>query len=156
MAFTLPALPYGYAALEPSIDARTMEIHHTKHHNGYVTNLNTAISGHADLEAMSIVDLCTNLNKVPKDIRTAIRNNGGGHFNHSLFWTVMAPAGKGGGGAPTAISRTRSAASSARSTSSRRSSPKRPRPASAPAGRGWESRPTAPSASARPPTRTIR
>jgi len=101
MAFTLPALPYDYAALEPSIDARTMEIHHTKHHNGYVNNLNTAISGHANLESMSIVDLCTNLNKVTQDIRTAVRNNGGGHFNHSLFWSVMAPANRGGGGAPT-------------------------------------------------------
>jgi Fe-Mn family superoxide dismutase len=95
MAFTLPELPYPSNALEPSIDARTMEIHHGKHHNAYVTNLNTAISGHADLEAMSIAEICSNLDKVPDAIRTAVRNNGGGHYNHSLFWTIMGP-GQGG------------------------------------------------------------
>ncbi len=90
MAFTLPALPYANDALEPNIDARTMEIHHDKHHNGYVTNLNKAIDG-SDAENLSVEDICKNISKYS----TAIRNNGGGHYNHSLFWTVMAP--KGGG-----------------------------------------------------------
>jgi superoxide dismutase, Fe-Mn family len=90
MAFTLPALPYAFDALEPSIDARTMEIHHGKHHNAYVTNLNNAITG-TDAEKMSIEDICKSISKFP----AAVRNNGGGHFNHSLFWTVMGP-GKGG------------------------------------------------------------
>ena len=98
MAFTLPPLPYPTNALEPSIDQQTMEIHHGKHHNAYVTNLNNAIAGKADLEAMSIVDLCKNISKVPADIQGAVRNNGGGHFNHSLFWTIMGP---NAGGAPT-------------------------------------------------------
>ena len=95
MAHTLPELPYPHAALEPHIDTRTMEIHHGKHHNAYVTNLNAAIAGNAELEAMSIDDLCRNLDKVPEDKRGAVRNNGGGHWNHSLFWTVIGP-GKGG------------------------------------------------------------
>ena len=98
MAFTLPPLPYPTNALEPSIDQQTMEIHHGKHHNAYVTNLNNAIAGKADLEAMSIEDLCKNISKVPADIQGAVRNNGGGHFNHSLFWTIMGP---NAGGAPT-------------------------------------------------------
>lgn len=97
MAHTLPPLPYDKAALEPHIDAMTMEIHHGKHHNAYVTNLNNAIAGKADLEALSIEDLCKKINSVPEDIRTAVRNNGGGHYNHSLFWTLMAP---NAGGAP--------------------------------------------------------
>jgi Fe-Mn family superoxide dismutase len=105
MAFTLPPLPYAKDALEPSIDAMTMEIHHGKHHNAYVTNLNNAIAGKADLEKMTVEQLCGNLDKVPADIRAAVRNNGGGHYNHSLFWTLMAPKGKGqgggGGGEPT-------------------------------------------------------
>lgn len=86
MAFTLPALPYAPNALEPHIDARTMEIHHGKHHNTYVTNLNNAIAG-SDAEKQSIEDICKNISKYP----AAVRNNGGGHYNHSLFWTVMAP-----------------------------------------------------------------
>ncbi len=98
MAHTLPPLPYDKAALEPHIDAQTMEIHHGKHHNAYVTNLNNAIAGKADLEALSIEDLNKNLSKVPEDIRTAVRNNGGGHLNHSLFWNVIGP---NAGGAPT-------------------------------------------------------
>ena len=98
MAFALPDLPYAYGALEPYIDAQTMEIHHSKHHNAYVTNVNNALEGHADLQAKSIEDLITDLDSVPEDIRTAVRNNGGGHANHSLFWTVMGP---GGGGTPT-------------------------------------------------------
>ncbi|MBS1488592.1 MAG: superoxide dismutase [Bacteroidetes bacterium] len=92
MAFTLPALPYALNALEPHIDARTMEIHHGKHHNAYVTNLNNAIAGKPE-ENLSIEEICKNISKYP----AAVRNNGGGHYNHSLFWTVMAPHA---GGAP--------------------------------------------------------
>ena len=92
MAFELPKLPYDYKALEPHIDARTMEIHHTKHHNAYVTNLNNAIAGKPE-EKMNIEDICKNISKQP----AAVRNNGGGHYNHSLFWTIMKP---GGGGTP--------------------------------------------------------
>ncbi len=98
MAHTLPALPYDKAALEPHIDATTMEIHHGRHHNAYITNLNNAIAGNAELEAQSIEDLCKNINSVPEAIRPAVRNNGGGHFNHSLFWNIMGP---NAGGAPT-------------------------------------------------------
>jgi Fe-Mn family superoxide dismutase len=98
MAYQLPPLPYPFDALEPTIDARTMEIHHDKHHGAYVNNVNAAIAGHADLEAMSVEDLLKNIDKVPEDIRTAVRNNGGGHANHSMFWQIMK---KGGGGEPT-------------------------------------------------------
>ncbi|WP_062198632.1 superoxide dismutase [Massilibacterium senegalense] len=94
----LPKLPYAYDALEPHIDARTMEIHHTKHHNTYVTKLNEAIAGNSELEAKSLEELLTNLDAVPEAARTAVRNNGGGHFNHTLFWEIMAP---NAGGAPT-------------------------------------------------------
>ena len=97
MAYTLPALPYAFDALEPHIDARTMEIHHGKHHNTYVTKLNDAIAGHAGLAAKSIDDLVRDLDSVPEAIRTAVRNNGGGHANHSLFWQLMK---NGGGGEP--------------------------------------------------------
>lgn len=90
MAFELPKLDYAYNALEPHIDARTMEIHHTKHHQAYVTNLNNAIAG-TDAENMSIEDICRQISKYP----VAVRNNGGGHYNHSMFWKIMAP-GKGG------------------------------------------------------------
>lgn len=90
MAFTLPKLPYDYKALEPHIDAMTMEIHHSKHHNAYVTNLNKAIEGKPE-ENMSIEDICKNISKYPMPVR----NNGGGHFNHSLFWTIMKPNGGG-------------------------------------------------------------
>jgi Fe-Mn family superoxide dismutase len=92
MAFELPKLPYAYDALEPNIDARTMEIHHTKHHQAYITNLNNAIAG-TETEKMSIEEICKNVSKMSP----AIRNNGGGHFNHSLFWTVLGP---NAGGAP--------------------------------------------------------
>ena len=92
MAFTLPALPYAANALEPHIDARTMEIHHGKHHNAYVTNLNNAIAG-TDAEKLSIEEICKNISKYP----APVRNNGGGHYNHSLFWTVL---GANAGGAP--------------------------------------------------------
>lgn len=94
MAYTLPELPYAYDALEPHIDARTMEIHHTKHHQAYITKVNDAIAG-TDLEGKSVEDLIANLAAVPEAKRGAVRNNGGGHANHSLFWTVMGP-GKGG------------------------------------------------------------
>ena len=97
MAHELPTLPYAYDALEPHIDARTMEIHHTKHHAGYVNNLNAALEKYPDLQSVSLEVLLRNLHSVPEEIRTAVRNNGGGHANHSLFWTVMAPDG---GGAP--------------------------------------------------------
>ncbi|UYP21589.1 superoxide dismutase SodA [Bacillus velezensis] len=97
MAYKLPELPYAYDALEPHIDKETMTIHHTKHHNTYVTNLNKAIEGSA-LAEKSVDELVANLNAVPEDIRTAVRNNGGGHANHSLFWTLLSP---NGGGEPT-------------------------------------------------------
>jgi superoxide dismutase, Fe-Mn family len=90
MAFTLPALPYAFNALEPHIDARTMEIHHGKHHNAYVTNLNNALAG-TDGEKLSIEEICKNISKYP----AAVRNNGGGHYNHSLFWTILGPNGAG-------------------------------------------------------------
>ncbi len=93
MAFELPKIPYAYTALEPHIDSKTMEIHHSKHHNAYVTNLNAAIAN-TDTEKLSIEDICKNISKYPMPVR----NNGGGHFNHSLFWSVMAP---NAGGAPT-------------------------------------------------------
>jgi Fe-Mn family superoxide dismutase len=95
MAFTLPELPYAKNALEPVIDAVTMEIHHGKHHNAYVTNLNKAVAG-TEWESKSIEDICRNITSVPENIRAAVRNNGGGHYNHTLFWTVLAPKGKGG------------------------------------------------------------
>lgn len=98
MAFTLPPLPYAYDALEPYIDARTMEIHYTKHHQGYVDKLNKALEGHPELQNKSIEDLLRGINEVPEAIRTAVRNNGGGHANHSLFWTIMK---SNGGGEPT-------------------------------------------------------
>ena len=93
MAHTLPALGYALDALEPHIDAKTMEIHHGKHHNAYVTNLNAAIAGKADLEAKSVEELIADLSAVPEDIRGAVRNNGGGHVNHSFFWKAIAPGG---------------------------------------------------------------
>lgn len=96
MPYTLPALPYPTNALEPHIDARTMEIHHTKHHQAYITNVNKALEG-SPLADKPIDDLMRDLNAVPEAIRTTVRNNGGGHSNHSLFWTVMSPTG---GGAP--------------------------------------------------------
>jgi Fe-Mn family superoxide dismutase len=97
MPHSLPALPYNQGALEPHIDALTMQIHHGKHHQTYVTNLNAALDKHPDLHNKSLDDLIRGVNSVPDDIRTAVRNNGGGHWNHSLFWKLMAP---NGGGAP--------------------------------------------------------
>ena len=98
MAHSLPALPYDVAALEPHIDSQTMQIHHGKHHQAYVTNLNAALDKHPELHNKSLDDLLKNINSVPDDIRTAVRNNGGGHWNHSMFWKLMAP---NAGGAPT-------------------------------------------------------
>jgi Fe-Mn family superoxide dismutase len=98
MAHELPKLPYDFAALEPHIDAQTMQIHHGKHHQAYVNNLNTALEKHPELQGKSVEELCRGINTVPEDIRTAVRNNGGGHWNHGRFWTWMGP---GAGGAPT-------------------------------------------------------
>jgi superoxide dismutase, Fe-Mn family len=96
--YTLPPLPYDYGALEPHIDAKTMEIHHSKHHQAYVTNLNNALKDHPEHQGKTIEDLIGHLDALPESIRTAVRNNGGGHANHSMFWQIMKP---GGGGEPT-------------------------------------------------------
>ena len=98
MAYELPELPYAYDALEPHIDKETMNIHHTKHHNTYVTNVNNALADQAELQGKSVEELIANLDAVPEAIRTAVRNNGGGHANHSLFWQILSP---NGGGNPT-------------------------------------------------------
>jgi superoxide dismutase, Fe-Mn family len=97
MAFELPPLPYAYDALEPYIDAQTMQLHHDKHHATYVTNLNNAVKG-TQFESLAIAEVVRHLNEIPENIRTAVRNNGGGHINHSMFWQIMRP---NGGGAPT-------------------------------------------------------
>ena len=142
MAFTLPELPYAYDALEPHIDARTMEIHHSKHHNAYVTKTNDALAG-TDLASKSIEEVISDLSAVPDDKRGAVRNNGGGHANHSLFWTVLGP-GKGG-----------STKLAVRSTPSKNNSPTRLRLVSVAAGRGCTS-PVASCTLAAPPTKTTR
>jgi Fe-Mn family superoxide dismutase len=98
MAHEVPALPYDYTALEPHIDEQTMRIHHDKHHAAYVTNLNAALEKHPELQDKSIEDLLKSINSIPEEIRTAVRNNGGGHANHTMFWEIMGPKG---GGAPT-------------------------------------------------------
>jgi Fe-Mn family superoxide dismutase len=98
MSFKLPELPYDINALEPHIDARTMSIHHSKHHQAYINNLNAALEGHPELQDKTAIELVADLEAIPEDIRTAVRNNGGGHVNHTLFWTVMKP---NGGGVPT-------------------------------------------------------
>jgi Fe-Mn family superoxide dismutase len=95
LAHVLPPLPYAPDALEPYIDKMTMEIHHGKHHNAYVTNLNKALEGHAELQALTIDQLMTSIDRLPESIRTAVRNNGGGHWNHSMFWKIMKKAGGG-------------------------------------------------------------
>ncbi len=94
MSYELPELPYAYDALEPYIDARTMEIHHTKHHQAYVNNVNAALEG-TNLSGISLCELCSRLDEVPEDKRTAVQNNGGGHANHSFFWEIMGPNGSG-------------------------------------------------------------
>ena len=98
MAYQLPPLPYDYTALEPYIDEQTMHLHHDKHHQAYVDNVNKALQGHADLENLPVEELLRRINEVPADIRTAVQNNGGGHANHSMYWQIMKP---NGGGAPT-------------------------------------------------------
>ena len=97
MAYSLPALPYAYDALEPNIDTKTMEIHHSKHHQTYINNINGAIAG-TEWEKLSVEDLVAKVNEVPTDLKNMVINNAGGHANHSLFWTVMSPQG---GGQPT-------------------------------------------------------
>jgi Fe-Mn family superoxide dismutase len=97
MIYTLPALPYSYDALEPYIDARTMEVHYTKHHQGYINKLNAALEGHSELQNISLAALLSDLNRIPETIRTTVRNNGGGHYNHTFFWPLMK---KGGGEEP--------------------------------------------------------
>jgi Fe-Mn family superoxide dismutase len=97
VAYELPQLPYAYDALEPHIDEQTMHLHHEKHHNTYVTNLNGALEKHPEADPGSVEDLLANIDQVPEDIRTAVRNNGGGHSNHSMFWQIMGPSGQGGG-----------------------------------------------------------
>lgn len=98
MAFELPPLPYDYSALEPHIDAQTMQLHHDKHHQAYVTNLNNALQGLSQFDNVSVEDLLRRINEVPENVRTAVRNNAGGHANHSMFWQIMKP---NGGGEPT-------------------------------------------------------
>ena len=100
MKFELPQLPYGYDALEPYIDAKTMEIHHSKHHQTYVNNLNLALEKHPELPEMTLDKLLQSLDSLPEDIRTAVKNHGGGHWNHSFFWTLMNGQKNGGGGEP--------------------------------------------------------
>jgi Fe-Mn family superoxide dismutase len=94
MPFELPKLNFNYSALEPHIDAKTMEIHHTKHHQTYITNLNNALSSHSDLADKSILELITSLETLPEELKTPVRNNGGGHYNHSLFWEMLSPQTK--------------------------------------------------------------
>src|SRR5207237_5781204 len=91
--FTLPPLPYDYAALEPHIDTQTMQIHHDKHHAAYVNNLNAALKDHPDWQNRSVEDVLAHINDVPEAVRTAVRNNGGGHYNHTMFWEIMKPGG---------------------------------------------------------------
>ncbi len=100
--FTLPELPYADEALEPAIDRQTMVIHRTKHHQAYVTNLNKALESQPELQALSIDDLCARINSLPDAVKTAVRNNGGGHWNHSAFWTMLAPPTAAGDSAPSA------------------------------------------------------
>src|SRR3982750_655952 len=95
MAFELPPLPYAYEALEAAIDKQTMQLHHDKHHAAYVNNLNAALEKHADWQNKTVDEICREIAAVPADVRTAVRNNGGGHYNHPMFWQIMSP--KGGG-----------------------------------------------------------
>jgi len=135
MAYELPPLPYDYAALEPFIDAETMKFHHDKHHQAYITNVNAALANHPDLAAKSVDDLVRGLADVPEDIRGAVRNNGGGHSNHSAFWNLMGPsAQKVWAARPPAPSPRRSPPTSATSRPSKRPSTRPPPSSSAPAG----------------------
>ena len=153
MAYTLPKLGYAYDALEPHIDAQTMEIHHTKHHQTYVNNLNAALEGAGLPTDEPVEKLITRLDSLPEAIRGAVRNNGGGHANHTLFWTVMAP---NKGGKPTGAWPAPSTVTWAASTPSRTPSPRPPSPASAAAGPGCRSAPKASWWSKARPTRTAR
>ena len=139
MAYELAPLPYDYAALEPFIDAETMKLHHDKHHQTYINNVNAALANHPALAAKSVDDLISDLAAVPEDIRGVVRNNGGGHSNHTMFWTLMGTAGSAGvGGAPIGRHRQpRSPRTSATSKPSRRPSTRPPPSNSAPAGAGW-------------------
>jgi hypothetical protein len=150
MSHTLPELGYAYDALEPFIDKETMNIHHTKHHQAYINNLVNAIKGKADLEKKSAIELISNLNAVPEDIRMAVRNNGGGHVNHSFFWPLLKKMSPSPARRPT-----RSQRRSAASSSSRSSSPRPQSEGSAPAGPGWRSATASWKSPARP-TRTRR
>ncbi len=152
MAYELPPLPYAYDTLKPHIDARTMEIHHTKHHQAYINNVNGALEGHADLAAKSVEDLVADLNDVPEAIRGAVRNNGGGHANHSLFWQIMGP---GKGGRPSGELASSIDGAFGGFDAFKDSSPRRERRGSAPAGPGWSST-TASSRLRALPTRTVR
>jgi hypothetical protein len=141
MAYELAPLPYDYAALEPFIDAETVKIHHDKHHQTYVNNLNAALANYPELAAKPVDDLLRDLAKVPEGIRTAVRNHGGGHANHSLFWSLMGPVGSDGiGGDPRAPSPPRLPPTSAASRPSRRPSTRPPPSSSVPAGAGSSSR----------------
>ncbi len=133
MAYELPKLPYAYNALEPHIDARTMEIHYTKHHQAYITNANNLLKDHPALAALPVNALIADLSKVPEGIRAGLRNNAGGHSNHSFFWTIL---GSGAGGTPKGSSPGPSPARSVPSTNSRKSSASPARPDLAPAGLG--------------------
>lgn len=152
MAFTLPDLPYAFDALEPAIDARTMEIHHDKHHQTYVDNLNAALAKHPECESLSLTELLTGLQRLPEDIRTAVRNNAGGHYNHSLFWKMMTPVSKShlGGAIEQAITKHFGSFDSFK-----KNLPKRLKDVLAAAGRGWFGQTTG-YKSFRPPIRTIR
>jgi Fe-Mn family superoxide dismutase len=97
MAYELPQLPYGYDALEPTIDQQTMHLHHEKHHNTYLTNLNAALEKHPDSDPGNVEELLASIDSLPQDIQRAVRNNAGGHANHSMFWSIMGPSGQGGG-----------------------------------------------------------
>lgn len=153
MAFQLPALPYSNDALEPHIDAQTMEIHHDRHHNTYVTNLNAALENAPELQNKSLEELLTNLDSVPESIRTAVRNNGGGHANHSMFWEIIDQTAAA---LRPALWLKRSTASLAASINSKKTSPKRLLAVSEAAGLGSSSAKTANSPSPARRTKTTR
>ena len=151
MAFELPPLPYDYAALEPTIDEATMKLHHDKHHQAYVTNLNGAVEKHPELGKKTPEELLADLASIPEDVRAVVRNNGGGHVNHTMFWQIMKPKG---GGEPTGEIAAQITKDFGRLRRASRSSSTRPPPSSsAPAGASWSSR-AASSRSSPSPTRT--
>ena len=153
MAYELAPLPYDYAALEPFIDTETMKIHHDKHHQAYVNNVNAALANHPDLAAKSIDDLVRDLAQVPEEIRGAVRNNAGGHSNHTAFWHLMGPVGSDGvGGAPTGAIAAQITADFGDFEAFKKPSMKQESSSSAPAGPGW-SLPAVSSRSSARPTR---